>query len=163
LAVSRAPQQADEIQALHRAGIRAILTLSIQSITASVEITPELLLGLDIYVHHVPIPDNYPPTLDQANGLLRFLSEMRRQDRPVLIHCDTGVQRTGTVLQLYYIAQGLTYETASAQRDHQRSASGFSARVCATACASRVNSVPWKRHGSARNAAPAGPMTRLAR
>ncbi len=115
LAVSRAPKQADEIRALHQDGIRAILTLSLQPITAASDITAELLNSLDIQTHHVPIPDNYPPTLDQADDILHFLANMHRQDRPVLIHCEAGVSRTGTVLHLYYIAQGLTYEAARAQ------------------------------------------------
>ena len=115
LAVSRAPQQADEIRLLHQDGIHAILTLSLQPITAAPEITTELLGKLDIQVLHVPIPDNSPPTQTQANDILLFLEEMHRQDRPVLIHCEAGVSRTGTVLLLYYIAQGLTYEAAQAQ------------------------------------------------
>jgi atypical dual specificity phosphatase len=115
LAVSRAPQLADEIRLLHQDRIRAILTLSLQPITAAPEITAELLNSLDIQVQHVPIPDNYPPTLIQADDILDFLAEMHRQDRPVLIHCEAGVSRTGTVLHLYYIAQGLTYEAARAQ------------------------------------------------
>ncbi len=112
LAVSRAPQKADEIRAIRQAGIRATLTLSLLPITTIPEITAELLNDLDIQVHYVPIPDNYPPTFDQADDILHFLTEMHRQDRPVLIHCDAGVSRTGTVLHLYYIAQGLTYEGA---------------------------------------------------
>jgi atypical dual specificity phosphatase len=115
LAVSRAPQQADEIRLLHEDGIRAIMTLSLEPITAAPEITPELLYNLDIQVQHVPIPDNYPPTPAQAADILVFLAEMYAQDRPVLIHCEAGVSRTGTVLHLYYIAQGLTYEAARAQ------------------------------------------------
>jgi atypical dual specificity phosphatase len=115
LAVSRAPQQANEIRALHQGGIRAILTLSLQPVTATPEITPKLLNDLDIQMLHVPIPDNQPPTSEQANNILLFLAEMHGQDRPVLIHCEAGVSRTGTVLHLYYIAQGMTYEAARAQ------------------------------------------------
>ena len=45
-------------------------------------------------------------------GILEFLDQMKSQGRPVFVHCQAGVGRTGTVLHLYYIAQGLTFKEA---------------------------------------------------
>jgi atypical dual specificity phosphatase len=52
--------------------------------------------------------------MEQARRILSFISEMKSQGRAVFVHCQAGVGRTGTVLHLYYLAQGMTYEEADA-------------------------------------------------
>ena len=115
LAAGSVPVQEKDIRGLRGKTIRAILTLTERPVTAFHEITPELFEKLDIAYLHVPVPDQFPPDMDQARQILKFIDEMTAQSRPVFVHCQAGVGRTGTVLHLYYIAQGLTFEEASAR------------------------------------------------
>jgi atypical dual specificity phosphatase len=114
LAAGSIPVEENDIRALHRENIRAILTLTERPITAFHEITTALLDKLDIYYLHVPIPDQHPPTLEQTQQILRFINNMKLQSRPVFVHCQAGVGRTGTILHLYFIMQGMTFEEADA-------------------------------------------------
>ena len=115
LAAGSVPVEENDIRDLHAEKIRAILTLTERPITAFTEISSELLESFDITYLHVPVPDQFPPNLEQARGILNFLEKMQRQARPVFVHCQAGVGRTGTVLHMYYLAQGLTYAEAEAK------------------------------------------------
>ena len=115
LAAGSVPVEENDILSLHTDKIRAILTLTERPITAFHEITPDLLESLNIAYLHVPVPDQFPPNLEQARKILEFINEMKEQGRPVFVHCQAGVGRTGTVLHLYYIAQGLTFDEADAR------------------------------------------------
>ena len=113
LAAGSIPVEEKDILELHAAGIRAILTLTERPITAFHEISLESLASFNITYQHVPVPDQFPPNLDQAQIILEFLNEMKSQGRPVFVHCQAGVGRTGTILHLYYIAQGRTFDEAN--------------------------------------------------
>jgi protein-tyrosine phosphatase len=115
LAAGSIPVEEKDILDLHGQNVRAILTLTERPITSLREITPGLLESLDITCLHVPIPDQFPPNLEQARRILKFIEEMKSQGRPVFAHCQTGIGRTGTILHLYYLAQGLTFEEANAK------------------------------------------------
>jgi len=114
LAAGSIPVEETDIRDLHKENIRAILTLTERPITAFHEITTELLDKLDIYYLHVPIPDQHPPSLDQTQQILSFINNMKLQSRPVFVHCQAGVGRTGTILHLYFMMQGMTFEEAEA-------------------------------------------------
>ena len=114
LAAGSIPVEENDIRSLHAENIRAILTLTERPITALHEIPPTLLDRLDIYYLHIPIPDQHPPTLEQAQQILLFINNMKLQSRPVFVHCQAGVGRTGTVLHLYFMMQGMTFEEAHA-------------------------------------------------
>jgi len=50
-----------------------------------------------VEVLHSPVPDFKAPTLDQLLETLRWIEEMVREGKRVLIHCSGGMGRSGTV------------------------------------------------------------------
>ena len=115
LAASGIPLDAKDLRSLHAQGIRAMLSLTEHSLLTFREITPALLNELDITYLHVPIPDQHPPTSEQAQHILHLIKTMAAQQRPLLIHCHAGVGRTGTILHLYYLAQGRSWDETKAK------------------------------------------------
>ena len=96
----------DELPELYSAGIRAVVgLLNIPSDAAVFETAGFAFLCL-------PVPDGGPPTLEQATEFVRFVNEQRQVQRPVAVHCEAGLGRTGTMLAVYLIAQGDSAEAA---------------------------------------------------
>ena len=115
LAASDIPLGAKDIHSLYQQGIRALLSLTEQPLFTQREITPTLLTDLDMAYFHVPVPDQYPPTHEQAYAISQIIAHAVSEKRPLLIHCHAGVGRTGTILHLYYLERGYTFEEAKAQ------------------------------------------------
>ena len=114
LAAGSIPFNADHIRSLHQKGIRAILSLTERPLTAFQEITPSLLDGLDILCFHVPLPGQRPPSFEQARHIMQIINRVTAQQRPLFVHGQAGVGRTGTVLCLYYLMRGKSLEEAQA-------------------------------------------------
>lgn len=107
LAVSGRPVTRDQIQWLHKNGIRSILSLTED------RIPPLFLEGFDIVYEHLPIIDHEPPPLETMLKSVRFIDEMRRQGRPVLVHCAAGQGRSGTIVAAYMMySKGMSGEEA---------------------------------------------------
>jgi atypical dual specificity phosphatase len=123
LAASGVPIDIKDLDSLREQGVRAILSLTEQPLTAFKTITLEVFGALDITYLHVPVPDQYPPTFEQAHVILRFIELMGTRQRAVFVHCHAGVGRTGTILHLYYLARGMTLEAAREQVRRKRSQS----------------------------------------
>lgn len=96
----------DELDQLHRAGIRAVVSLL------------NLPQDADVYESAgfnflcLPIPDGHAPSTEQAVGFVRFVTQQLAAERPVAVHCHAGLGRTGTMLAAYLIHRGETAEAA---------------------------------------------------
>lgn len=96
----------DDLQELHGAGIRSVVSL--------------LNLPQDAAVYEsagftfccLPVPDGHAPTVEQAVTFVHFVTEQLAAQRPVAIHCHAGLGRTGTMLAAYLISQGETADAA---------------------------------------------------
>jgi protein-tyrosine phosphatase len=96
----------DELVTLNSAGVRAVVSL--------------LNLPSDVPIYEsagfsflcLPIPDGGAPTFEQADEFVRFVKAQRAAQRPVAVHCEAGLGRTGTLLAVYLIAEGETAATA---------------------------------------------------
>jgi atypical dual specificity phosphatase len=97
---------ADDLQVLYSAGVRAVVCLlNIPTDAPVYESAGFAFLCL-------PVPDGGAPTIEQASAFVRFVAEQRAAQRPVAVHCEAGLGRTGTMLALYFISEGETAETA---------------------------------------------------
>jgi atypical dual specificity phosphatase len=85
----------DELAALHSAGVRAVVSLLNIPSDASVYSSA----GFSFLC--LPVPDGGAPTMEQAEEFVRFVTEQRAAQRPVGVHCEAGLGRTGTVLATY--------------------------------------------------------------
>lgn len=110
LAASSIPASQENIRSLYDQGIRAILSLTEHPLTIFETVTPELFAELGITYHHVPIPDQQGPNVEQAWQIIHIIQQMQAQRKPIFVHCHAGIGRTGTALHLYYLAQGLSLE-----------------------------------------------------
>lgn len=69
-------------------------------------------LGFERYVY-LPIVDNTPPTNEQAEQFLALVTD--RSTWPILVHCNLGIGRAGTMAVLArYAVQGMSLDDAYA-------------------------------------------------
>lgn len=90
----------DELKDLNLAGVRAVVSLlNIPTDAAVFESAGFSFLCL-------PVHDGCGPTIEQASRFVQFVTEQRAAHRPVAVHCEAGLGRTGTMLAVYLISQG---------------------------------------------------------
>src|SRR5438093_9370091 len=96
----------DELPQLYSAGVRAVVSL------LNIPTDAAVYESVGIAFLCLPLPDGGAPAMEQALEFVRFVNEQRKIRRPVAVHCEAGLGRTGTMLAVYLIAEGQSAEKA---------------------------------------------------
>jgi protein-tyrosine phosphatase/Fe-S-cluster containining protein len=108
LAVGHAPMSYDDLEALKRQGIDAILNLCGEYCDLH---DIENDYGFDVY--YLPIPDESIPDTQDLERALAWLDESIYLGKSVLVHCRFGIGRTGTLVTAYLMRRGLGLKSAA--------------------------------------------------
>ncbi len=73
-------------------------------------------------VKHIPVRDFESPRMEQIQDFLKFAKEIRTDGKKLVVHCDAGAGRTGTMLACYLVSKG--YDAAKAIEEVRRKRPG---------------------------------------
>lgn len=84
-------------EGLKKYRIDAIVSLTVTPLTQS------LVSEFGFAYIHLPVRDFSVPTFDQIELFVEFADRLRAEGKAIVVHCDSGFGRTGTVLSVYLV------------------------------------------------------------
>lgn len=100
----------DELAALRSGGFATIVCLLDTAEAPNYDV--ERVKAAGFSRHDIPIRDYDAPTPDQVVTFLRIIERAGPDDGKIIVHCQGGTGRTGTMAAAYWIARGFTVEAA---------------------------------------------------
>lgn len=107
VAGSGVPRAIEDIEWLKLQGVDTIVSFS--------KISPKLINKIQsLGMHHfeIPIEDYGTPEYVQINRFLDLVEKEAEEGRTILMHCYSGIGRTGTMFALYLVNNGLDWQKA---------------------------------------------------
>ena len=95
-----------DLEFLHDQGIGGIVSLT------ETPLQQALINEFGFEYRHLPVVDFTAPSMTQIEEFIRFVGEMKRKKKGIVVHCFAGKGRTGTVLACYLVSKGRTAKEA---------------------------------------------------
>lgn len=99
--MARPDSISNDFEILKYNNVEAIVSLTETSLDKS------LVVKFGFVVKHIPVKDFSAPRLEQIEEFLEFADRVRIAGMKLVVHCDGGMGRTGTMLACYLVNKGI--------------------------------------------------------